>query len=48
MGAKRFIDLIGNNIVIKTRTGYATQQFFFDQTTKTIKSVAQNRKSFDI
>jgi hypothetical protein len=48
LGSKRFLDLIGNNVVIKSRTGYATQQFYFDQTSKTIKSVAQNRKSFDI
>lgn len=40
----------GSNLVIKSREGKGqnTQHWFFDQSSKTIKSVAYKGKSFDI
>lgn len=34
-----FLDLLGSNMVMKTRNGMKSQQFYFDQKTRTIKSV---------
>jgi hypothetical protein len=47
MGSGRFLDLIDNRLVIKTPNGFKTQEWYFDQTTKTIKS-ASNDLSWDI
>jgi hypothetical protein len=44
----RYLDTIGNNIVIKTPNGFNTQQWYFDQKTRTIKSVGNAGKSWDI
>ena len=35
----RYLDLVGRNMVIKTRNGLTSQEWFFDQNTKTIKSM---------
>jgi len=43
----RYIDLIGNNLVIKTPNARTSQIWYFDQTTKTVKNKSNNR-SFDI
>jgi hypothetical protein len=40
----RFLDLVGNNMLIKTRNGLPSQEFFFDYKTRTIKS--QRTKSY--
>lgn len=47
LGSGRYVDVIGSNIVIKTRSSSKTQKWYFDQTTRTIKSVATKR-SWDI
>jgi hypothetical protein len=44
----RYIDIVGNAILIKTPNGFDTQKWFFDLKTKTIKSVARNNVSWDI
>lgn len=38
----------GRNLYLKMRTNRSTQKFYFDQITKTIKSVAYSSKSLDI
>jgi len=38
LGSKRYVDLISNNVVIKTPNGFKSQVWFFDKNTKTIKS----------
>lgn len=43
-----FLDLLGNNMVMKTRNGMTSQQWYFDQKTRTIKSVRTKSKSWDI
>jgi hypothetical protein len=49
MKSKRWLDIHGNNIVIKGKNGfYETQKWYFDQQTKTIKSVARPDMSWDI
>jgi hypothetical protein len=40
----RFLDLVGNNMNIKTRNGLPSQEFYFDQKTRTIRS--QRTKSW--
>jgi hypothetical protein len=35
---KRYLDLISNSPVIKTRNGFPSQGWWFDQKTRTIKS----------
>jgi len=47
MSGSRIMDVVGSNMVIKTRSGRSTQQWFFDNKTKTVKNV-QSKKSFDI
>jgi hypothetical protein len=48
MKSNRYLELIdGRNLVIKTRNGRNTQEFYFDQTSKTIKNKSNNQ-SFDI
>jgi len=44
----RYLDVIGRNMVIKTPNGYDTQKWYFDQQSRTIKNVKENKKSFDI
>jgi hypothetical protein len=44
---ERYLDRIGYNMVIKTENGFNTQQWYFDQKSRTIKSVKDNR-SWDI
>jgi len=39
MASGRYLDLINNNIVLKTPNGFSSQRWFFDQKSKTIKSV---------
>lgn len=44
----RFLDLLGNNMVTKTRNGMPSQQFYFDQKTRSIKSSKYPTRSWDI
>lgn len=44
----RYLDILGNNMVIKRRNGFDSQKWFFDQKTRTIKSVRTPSKSWDI
>lgn len=48
MSSGRYMDVIDNGIVIKRRNGYKTQKWYFDQKSKTIKSVAYDSKSWSI
>lgn len=57
MDSERYLDLVGNNMVIKTPNGRSSQKWWFDDNTKTIKSwrtksyswtVAGNGKSSQI
>jgi hypothetical protein len=48
MSSGRHLELIdGRNLVIKTRNGQKTQEFYFDQASKTVKNKSNNQ-SFDI
>jgi len=47
MPEKRYLDILGRNLVIKTRNGRKTQLFYFHQPTRTIKT-RNNNQSFDI
>jgi hypothetical protein len=47
MGRGRYLDLIGRNMVIKTRNGRRTQQWYFHQQSYTIKTRSNNH-SWDI
>jgi len=38
----RYLDLIGDNIAIKTPNGFKTQQWSFDMKSRTIKSVGKS------
>jgi len=38
MPSHRYLDIISNNLVVKTPNGFDTQIFWFDQKTRTIKS----------
>ena len=42
MPEKRYIDIIGRNLVIKTRNNRKTQIFYFHQPTRTIRSRNNN------
>ena len=44
----RFLDLVGRNMLIKTRNGLPSQSWFFDQKTRTIKSTRTKSYSWDI
>jgi hypothetical protein len=44
----KYIDLISNNMVLKTQNGRNTQKWFFDQNTRTIKSRSSTSYSIDI
>jgi len=47
MASNRYLDLIGNNMVIKTPNSRKSQIWYFDQRSYTIKSRIVN-KSWDI
>jgi hypothetical protein len=47
MSANRYIDLVGNNMVIKTPNSRKSQIWYFDQRSYTIKTRVNN-KSWDI
>jgi membrane carboxypeptidase/penicillin-binding protein PbpC len=47
MGSKRYLDLIGRNLVMKTKNGRNTQVWYFHQQTLTIRSKSNNQ-SWDI
>jgi hypothetical protein len=38
LGEGRYLDMLGRNMVLKTRNGRNSQLWFFDQTSRTIKS----------
>jgi hypothetical protein len=42
----RYLDLVSNNPVIKSRNGYPSQQWYFDQRSKTIHSM--RTKSYSV
>lgn len=46
--SNRYMDVINNSVVIKTRNGYDSQKWYFDQKTKTVKSVQHKNKSWNI
>jgi hypothetical protein len=46
-GGGRFLDIVGTNMVVKTRNGYTSQQWTYDYKSRTIKSVKYG-KSWDI
>jgi hypothetical protein len=48
MSKGRYLDMINRNLVIKTANGFKSQQFWFDQKSKTIKSQHNKNWSFDI
>jgi len=48
LASHRYLDLIGNNMVIKTPNGFPSQVWYFDQASKTIKSEEQKHRSWDI
>jgi hypothetical protein len=48
LSSGKHLDLIGRNMVIKTRNGRNTQKWWFDQRTKTIKNVQHKGWSWDI
>jgi hypothetical protein len=43
MGSMRYLDIVGDSIVIKTRTTSKTQKWYFDYTSRTIRNVATNK-----
>jgi hypothetical protein len=47
MASGRYLDRIGNNIVIKTSNGRNTQNWYFHQQSRTVRNRQDNR-SFDI
>lgn len=48
MAAGRYLDIVGNKLVIKRRNGFNSQKWFFDQKSKTIKSVQFRNLSWNI
>jgi hypothetical protein len=44
----RYIDVINNNMVIKTRNGFESQQWYFDYESRTIKNVKSKNMSINI
>lgn len=48
MSSRRYLDIVGNKIVIKRRNGFNSQKWFFDQNTRTIKSVQFRNLSWNI
>jgi hypothetical protein len=47
-GEKRYLDVLGNNIVVKTPNEFDSQVWYFDQRTKTIMNTLNKNKSLDI
>jgi hypothetical protein len=47
MASGRYLDILGNNIVIKTANGRNTQNWYFHQPSRTVRNRGNNR-SFDI
>jgi len=47
MAGSRRIDIVNDQLVIKTRSSSTTQRWYFDQSSRTIKSASSN-KSWDI
>jgi hypothetical protein len=47
MSSRRYLDILGRNMVIKTPNGRSTQQWYFHQTSLTIRSKSNNQ-SWDI
>jgi len=47
MAQGRYLDILGRNLVIKTRNSRKTQDFYFHQPSKTVRS-RNNNQSFDI
>jgi hypothetical protein len=47
-GEKRYLDVIGRNIVVKTPNEFDSQMWYFDQKTKTIMNSLHKNKSLDI
>jgi hypothetical protein len=45
---KRFVSLMGNNLVINPQTGEVNQRFTFDPTTMSIKTVSQSNRSINV
>jgi len=48
MSSGRFLDHISNRMVIKTRNGRPTQEFYFDYATRTIRSKGYNNYALDV
>ena len=48
LDSERYLDLVGRNMVIKTRNGLPSQEWFFDGKTKTIKSMRTKSYSWNI
>jgi len=46
--SERYVDLIGNNMVIKTPNSFESQLWYFDQKSRTIKSMRSKNMSWDI
>jgi len=46
--SERYLDLIGNNMVLKTPNSFPSQQWYFDQKSRTIKSMRSKNMSWDI
>ena len=39
----RYLDVVNSNMVIKRRNGFKGQQWYFDQKSRTVKSVLNNQ-----
>ena len=48
LDSHRYLDIVGDNLVIKTPNGFDTQKWTFDWQSRTIKSVHNMSTSFDI
>ena len=48
LGTRRYLDILGRNLVIKVPNGRKTQVWYFDQRSKTIKTQSNRGWSFDI
>jgi hypothetical protein len=48
LGSGKYLDILGRNMVIKTRNGRQSQLWYFDQSTRTIKSMQHKGWSWDI
>jgi len=48
LSSERYLDILGRNMVIKTPNGRTSQQWYFDQKSRTIKSMYRKNWSWDI